>query len=194
MEQIVKVWELRNGQVDETATLVYANDDEMRSGMFAADGKFVEWRSRPTLDVFVEPRRKKPKPRADVSALQPGALVLNAKAHQALGNLLAQFGQLLEVSVDGAVEYFYNVTNIVDCIDTDRSVRRGSGAISKEAFFVDKVPTKPAIFKDPKTVRSRIYANEAAKEALDKLISDAALVGLVFCEPGSASSRAKSPP
>ena len=110
------------------------------------------------------------------------------------GSLLSQFGQLLEVSVDGAVEYFYNVTNIIDCIDTDRSVRRGSGAISKEAFFDDKVPRNAAIFKDPKTVRSRIHANEPAKEALDELISEAALVGLVFCEPGSASSKAKSPP
>lgn len=193
MEPIVKVWELRNGQVEETAMLVYANDDEMRSGMFAADGKPVEWRTRPTLDVFHEPRRKKPKPRADISALQPGALVLNAKAYQALGRVLAPFGQLLEVNVDGAVEYFYNVTNVVDCIDPERSTKRGSGAISKEAFFEDKVPTAPTIFKDPKTARSRIYANQAAKEALAKLIADESLTGAIFCEPGAASSRVKPP-
>jgi hypothetical protein len=191
MEQIVKVWELRNGQVDETATLVYANDDEMRSGMFAADGKPVEWHARPTLEVFVEPRRKKPKPRADISALQPGALVLNSRAYQVLGSVLAPFGQLLEVNVDGAIEYFYNVTNVVDCIDPDSSVKRGSGAISKEAFFDDKVPTSPAIFKDPKTARSRIYANDAVKEFLVKLIAEAGLVGALFCEPGAASTRAR---
>lgn len=192
MEPIVKVWELRNGQVDETATLVYANDDEMRSGMFAADGRPVEWRTRPTLDVFIEQRRKKAKPRADISALQPGALVLNARAYQVLGSVLAPFGQLLEVNVDGEVEYFYNVTNVVDCIDQDKSVKRGSGAISKEAFFERKVPVAPAIFKDPKTARSRIYANDAAKEVLDKLIVGAGLVGVAFCEPGAASTREKT--
>jgi hypothetical protein len=165
----------------------------MRSGMFAADGRPVEWRTRPTLDVFIEPRRKKAKPRADISALQPGALVLNARACQILGGVLAPFGQLLEVSVDGAIEYFYNVTNVLDCIDPDRSVKRGSGAISKEAFFEERIPTAPTIFKDPKTVRSRIYANEAAKEALENLIAGTDLVGALFCEPGAASSRVPRP-
>ena len=62
----MKVWELRNGRVNETAPLVYANDDEMQSGMFDASGQSLVWKHRPQLAVFKEPRRKQPKPRAEV--------------------------------------------------------------------------------------------------------------------------------
>jgi hypothetical protein len=184
MEQPVKVWELRNGSVNETAPLVYANDDEMRSGMFDASGQSLVWNHRPQLAVFKEPRRKQPKPRSDISTLRPGALVLNGRANAALGEFLARFGQLLPLECDGEVEYFYNVTALINCIDQEHSMKRGSGSIAKEAFFEEAVPQVATVFKDPLMVRTRIYVNDAAKDLLQKLIENAALTGVEFVTPG----------
>jgi hypothetical protein len=185
MEQAVKVWELRNGLVNESALLVYANDDEMRSGMFDASGQSLVWKHRPQLEVFKEPRRKQPKPRADISTFRPGALVLNGKAHALLGEFLARFGQLLPLVCDGEVEYFYNVTTLIDCIDQEHSVKRGSGSIIKEAFFEQAVPQDATVFKDPLMARTRIYVNDAAKDLLQELIGKAALTGAEFVTPGT---------
>lgn len=185
MEQPVKVWELRNGQVNETAPLVYANDDEMRSGMFDANGQPLAWKHRPQLAVFKEPRRKQPKPRADISTLRPGALVLNERAHAVLGEFLARYGQLLPLECDGEVEYFYNVTRLIDCVDRERSAKRSSGSIAKEVFFEQAVPQEAVVFKDPLMARTRIYVNQAAKDLLQKLIGEAALTGVEFVTPGT---------
>lgn len=181
----MKVWELRNGRVNETAPLVYANDDEMQSGMFDASGQALTWKHRPQLAVFKEPRRKQPKPRADISTLRPGALVLNGKAYAVLGEFLARFGQLLPLECDGEIEYFYNVTRLIDCVDQERSVKRGSGSIAKEAFFEQAVPQDAMVFKDPLTARIRIYVNDPAKDHLQELIGKAMLTGAEFVMPGT---------
>lgn len=185
----MKVWELRNAAVNEMAPLTYGSDEEMRSGMFDAKGLPLTWLSRPSVEYIAEPRKKKQKPRADVSVLRPGALVLNPKARDALAAFLTQFGQLLEMSCEGDVRFFYNVTNVVDCIDPENSERRSSGSIVREVFFEDKVPSDAAIFKDPVMARTRIYANEAAKAIVDKLVADACITGLMFTEPGAESQR-----
>lgn len=181
----MKIWEWRNGLINETATLVYANENDMRSGMFDAQGTALAWTHRPALDVFVEPRRKKPKPRADISTLRPGALVLNEKAHAVLGDFLSRFGQLLALDCDGATEYFYNVTTLIDCIDLERSVKRSSGSIAREAFVEQALPREPAVFKDPLTARTRIYVNDAGRDVLQAFIDAAALTGAEFVVPGT---------
>lgn len=181
----MKIWELRNGRINETAPLVYANDEDMQSGVFDARGQSLEWKHRPRLDVFREPGRKQPKPRADISTFRPGALVLNGKARAVLGDFLARFGQLLPFDCDGEVEYFYNVTRLIDCIDQEHSIKRGSGSIAKEAFFEHAVPREPVMFKAPLMARTRIYVNDAARDLLQKLIDGAALTGVEFVSPGT---------
>jgi hypothetical protein len=42
------------------------------------------------------------------------------------------------------------------------------------------VPSGAAVFKDPRTVGTRMYVNAAAKEKLDALVADAGLTGLEF--------------
>ena len=86
-------------------------------------------------------------PRGDASLLLAGSLVLSQKAVDGLGPFLAQFGQLLEAKVDGAVEYFYNVTRVIDCIDPERSENRSSGSFLKEAFRTDALPVGPTVFR-----------------------------------------------
>ena len=117
----MKVWEFKNGSQNDVAMLVYASNAELEAGIFDAKGEPLIWGSRPHAEVFVEPGKKKPKPRVDVSALRPGALVLNGKAKALLGDFLCRFGELLEIDVQGSIEWFYNVTNVIDCIDVDRS-------------------------------------------------------------------------
>lgn len=176
----MKIWELKSGPLNDVAVLVYASPEDLKANTFDATGQPLQWPSRPKANVFIEPRRKKPKPRVDVSALRPGTVVLNARAKEALEAFLSQFGQLVEIDADGTVEWFYNVTNVVDCIDPEASQKRPSGAIAKEAFFEARVPWEPALFKDPRTVRTKIYANDAARALIEPRVAEAGITGIAF--------------
>ena len=65
------------------------------AGTFEARGKPLQWKKRPKVSVFQEPKKKAALPRADVSLLMSGTLVLNQKADDALGPFLQEFGQFL---------------------------------------------------------------------------------------------------
>lgn len=178
------IWQLRTAPADEFAPLAPTEAQAM-AGTFEARGKPLQWKKRPKVDVFQEPKKKAWLPRADVSLLMSGALVLNQKARDTLGPFLEQFGQLLELDVAGSTEYFYNVTNLVDCIDTDRSEKRSTGVIVKEAFREDAEPSTAAVFKDQRTAGTRLYVNSAAKEQLERLVAGSGITGLEFAEPGA---------
>ncbi|MBT2144072.1 MULTISPECIES: hypothetical protein [unclassified Rhodanobacter] len=180
----VKVWELKSGSVNDYAPLVFASDKDVESGMFDTSGASLSWSKKPRVEVFVEPGKKKPKPLADVSALTPGALVMNERAKIALEPFLSRFGQFLEMDCSGEPRWFYNVTNVIPCIDEARSAKRPSGSIVKEEFFEDRVPADAAVFKDPLTAAAALYVNEAGKAALETIITEAAIVGIALVEPG----------
>lgn len=180
----VKVWELKSGSVNDYAPLVFASDKDVESGMFDTSGSPLSWPQRPEVEVFVEPGKKAPKPLADISALTPGALAMNNKAKAALEPFLSAFGQFLAMDCGGETRWFYNVTNLIPCIDESRSTKRPSGSIVKEAFFEHAVPVEPAVFKDPLTAAASIYVNDAGKAALEKIVAEAAIAGVAFVEPG----------
>jgi len=182
----VNVWELRSGRVDAFAPLVMTTADRVRASLLIADGRPKEWNQPPAVEFLVEKRSKKQLPRADVPALVPGALALTEKAKDALGPLLSKFGQLLELDCQDTPAWYFNVTNVIDCIDRESSVRREDGSIAGEAFFADKVPSEACVFKDPAKARSRIYVNRAAKEAIEKIVAEAGLTGLEIGAPGTA--------
>lgn len=183
------IFELTYGLLDEVAGLVFSNDDELESGMFDSRGLSLTWLRRPQVTVFIEPRKKKPRPRADVSALRPGALVLNEKAKSVLGPFLGKFGQLLELECDGSVEYYYNVTHVIDCIDDEKCEKRSSGSISKEAFLKDRLPFEPAVFKDPRTATIRIYVNQGARTEIEGLVVKSGITGIAFADLGPPPRR-----
>jgi len=180
----MSIWELRTHSPDEFAPLV-PSDAQVNSGIFEFDGTPRQWKRRPTVEVYQEGPKKKHLPRGDASLLLAGSLVLNQKAVDALGPFLAQFGQLPEAKVDGAVEYFYNVTRVIDCIDPERSERRSSGSLLKESFRADALPAGPAVFKDPRTVRIRIYVNDEAKKLLEAEIAAHGLTGFELSPLGT---------
>lgn len=183
------VWELKAGAVNDYAPLVFASDRDIESGMFDTSGAPLTWLTKPKVEVFIEPGRKKPKPQADISALTPGALAMNDKARAALAPFLSQFGQFLELDCQGEPRWFYNVTNLLACIDEANSTKRPSGSISKEVFLEDKVPTGEAVFKDPLTAPASLYVTGAAKDALEQIIAKAGITGAAFVEPGPAPKK-----
>jgi hypothetical protein len=178
------VWELKAGSVNDFAPLVFASERDAASDMFDVSGAPLAWGKKPKVEVFVESGKKRPKPQADVSALTPGALAMNDKAKLALEPFLGLFGQFLELDCDGEPRWFYNVTNVVPCIDEANSAKKPSGAISKEAFFADKVPSGEVVFKDPVTAPASLYVTNAGKSVLEKLAAEAGITGLALVEPG----------
>jgi hypothetical protein len=174
----VGVWELRCASINDFAMLVSSDPGDGRSGMFDANGKALDWMHRPAVEFYVEPRKKVQKPHADVSLFRPGALVLNAKAKLALGAFLSNFGQLLELHHGSETLWFYNVTNMVSCVDADRSEKRRSGAIAVEAFDGTNVPVDAAVFKDPLMAQIRIYVNDGGKALIEKIAFEAGLTGI----------------
>jgi hypothetical protein len=109
---------------------------------------------------------------------------LNRKAYEALKSFLEPFGQFLELDMvdetglGGGDQrlYFYNVTNVVQCIDFDRSETEGKKVI-KPAFLPDSVPLSAQVFKDPLRKKMDIYLNEAAHAELSRLLIGAGLRG-----------------
>lgn len=190
----VKVWELKSGSVNDYAPLVFSSDRDLDSGMFDIQGEAISWRKIPRIEVFIEPRKEKPKPLADVSALTPGALVMNDRTRGVLEPFLSQFGQFLEMECSGEPYWFYNVTNLIACIDEPRSAKRPSGSIVKEEFFEDRLSVGAAVFKDPLTAEAVLYVNEAGKAALEIIITEAAIVGVAFAEPGPPPKKPRPRP
>ena len=178
------IWEIANDLIDKASMLVATEDDRANLhfwDQFGGDGSPIHWSKPPKLQTFVDKKRAKPKPRADISPFRPGSLALNARARDALGEFLGQFGQLLEIDVLGEVEYYYNITNVIGCIDHDRSEVLPGGFIKKPAFKDSSIPTQAAVFKDA-AHRSSIYVNDAAKSELEKRIAESGITGMSFRE------------
>lgn len=182
----MSIWEITTSLIGKAAMLVVADDNESDferskelAERFDLSGIPLHWSERPKLGVFVDKRSKKPKPRADISPFKPGALVLSGKAYQALGDFLGNFGQLLEVDVDGQIEYYYNVTTVIHCLDRERSKIQPFGLVETAVLNETAVPMAPTVFKDP-ALQTSIYVNDAAKADLEKRITERGLTGMGF--------------
>ena len=185
------MWELRCASINDYSMVVLLDGDDRHAGFFDADGEPQHWDEVPRIGFADSSRKKHKRPPADVSMMQRGVLVLNARAYEVLGPFLSTFGQLLELhsetgldpryfynEAEPSTHYFYNVTNLVSCVDVEHSERNELGRIRREAFDTSNVPTEAAIFKDPATARSRIYINRAGKAIVDELIASAGLTGI----------------
>ncbi len=172
------IWELRCGSVNDFAMLVPRDRHDIEEDAFDTDGKPKDWMDRPLVGFSIDKRKKVMKPRADVSLFVPGALVLNERARDALGEFLGRFGQLLELDCSGEVLYFFNATRIVSCVDKSRSEKFEDGGVMLESFEESKAPTEAAVFKDPLTAPVRIYVNDAGKTEIERIAVDASLTGI----------------
>lgn len=178
------IWEIRNGGMQEFAVLVSVAQDEHTGMMFFCDGHKKNWPFPPKVMPDIEKRKKKQKPRADISHLWMGAIVLNQRARDALQHILEPFGEMLRLDCEGETEYFYNVTNLVHGIDMEKSVLE-HGTVRTEVFLPDLDTAHALIFKDPMTASGRIYANQVATEQIKEVVTREKLTGIKFSEPGS---------
>ena len=178
------IWEITHPRMNEVSPLVRTAEDMQNphfQKQFGGDGSKLQWLKRPKLTVKVEKGKKKQKqkPRSDVSPFTAPGLVFNDKVRGALGDFLRKFGQVLEIEVDDGVEYYYNVTQVVPCIDEGRSEKYPEGSIAKAVFDESKLPAEPLVFIDP-LMRGSIYVNDSAKAELERLIQQANITGMAF--------------
>lgn len=141
-------------------------------------GQPLHWKARPELAVLPKEGRRKLPPRADVSPFTATGLVVNEKVRSILGDFLARFGQLLEVNVDGKTEYYYNVTNVVSCLDRAQSEFDGP-YVETPVFLASRVPSAPSIFIEP-AIHGRIFVNDAAKGGMDERTAANKISGMDF--------------
>lgn len=179
------ILEIRNDGINEFATLVADETLDPMSSLFECNGQPKSWLERPQVLLSQSARKKKKLPRADISHLWLGSIVLNQRAYDALHELLLPFGQLLELDCLGESEYLYNVTNLVDCIDKNQSELYENGALKKEVFYPQFDTSQAMIFKAPETAHARIYINQAAREQMEEVVTREKLTGIKFSEPGS---------
>jgi hypothetical protein len=178
----VTVWEITNDWVEDYADLVLTAQDLANPNFekqFGGDGSPLRWKKRPKLTVFIERGNKKPQPRSDITTIALPGPILSQNARDVLGDFLGQFGQLLELDVDGHVEYYYNVTNVVSCLDQERTERTHYGAVTRPVFSTSSMPDAPIVFKVPR-ISSRIFVNGGAKDVLEERIARHHLVGMSF--------------
>jgi len=182
----MKIWKW-HGAGNGFTSLLPVRDEDVFSGLFTADGTPKTWPGRPQVKPGIEQNKKKQQPFADLSYLMGASVVMNEKAHGALKSFLQPFGQFLkldlvdETGLAGGDQplYFYNVTNVIPCIDFDRSQTDGKKVI-KPAFKQDAIPRTAQVFKDPLRKKMDIYLNDAAHTELCRLIEGAGLKGSTF--------------
>lgn len=173
-----------NGAANGFTTLVPVRDEDILTGVFTADGTSKAWTSRPQVMPGIERLKKKQSPLGDLSFVMGASVVLNEKAHAALEGFLRPFGQFLELDmidetgIGGGDQrlYFYNVTNVIPCIDFDRSETEGKKVL-RPAFNSDAIPVGVQVFKDPFRKKMDIYLTAGARDELTRLIHTNGLRG-----------------
>ena len=179
----MSVWEISAGAVNDHSTLVAVDDKDVEDRIFVPNGKDKDWLSRPLAQFRSKKRGKRVLEPADVSNFHSGVLVLDAKARAAIGGFLSRFGQLLELDVPGGFRYYFNCTNLIDCVDSNASRADEDGILILEAFDDSRVPSEPTVFKDPRTAKVRIYVNDQAKALIEEWASEAGISGLEIVSP-----------
>ncbi len=170
-------WLIRPGDALDRPVLVFKDDRDLRDRVFITDGRVKDLAYRPAIELVHTAPKKRQRGRANVMWLAGGSFVMDAKARAAVGGFLSRFGELVELHHGGETLYLFNCTNLIDCLDESRT-ERDDGLLVIEAIDESKVPAEPAVFKDPKTVRMRIYVNDAAKEVIDQWAGEAGITGL----------------
>ncbi len=172
------VWLIRPGDTLDRPVLVFKDDRDLRDRVCITDGRVKDLAYRPAVELAHTAPMKRQRERANVMWLASGSFVMDAKARAALGGFLSRFGEFVELHHGGETLYLFNCTNVIDCLDESRTERADGGLLVIEAIDESRVPSEPAVFKDPKTVRIRIYVNDAANEVIDQWASEAGITGL----------------
>lgn len=182
----MKVWSWY-GAGEGYTVLLPVRDEDIFSDVFVADGQPKSWAARPQVKPGIERVKKKQKPLGDLSPLAGASIIFNSKARAALESFLAPFGQFLELDLideagfagGGQPLFFYNVTNLISCIDSEKSEKDDLGIVVP-VFNKAAIPKDAQVFKDPLMSQSNIFLNDAAHAELESRIDKAGLRGSSF--------------
>ena len=165
------------------ALLVDGDDDfsfpffdlmSFRSGAFEG-----EWTPPP---VYIDqPRLKRPDLFHLVGAT---GIVLTPRAEEILEDFTARSGQLLPLQVGSTAMQLFNVTEIIDCLDQERTSCDEGGYAFVLQFLVHRVPEVP-LFRIPQNRSSEIFCHEGVAEVsweFKRTVEENDLTGLTFEE------------
>lgn len=169
---MIKVFQLETNSSDyEVLALRDDGDWASLRGCFSGEKMSESWVPL-DVEILVEENDQKAK-KNDIPSLSPGIPVFTKRAADALGTLLTSNGELLPLGSPVGEYYAFNVTNIIDALNVERSdVKRfGSGKImrvNKYEFFREKVVGE-VIFKIPQLRRSHIFVTDVFLNAVQKM-------------------------
>jgi hypothetical protein len=175
----MKIYKFSAGDDDHMLFLPMDQTDFDR-GVYAGDGRSRKHNWHPPRVKLKSDPFNHGKKVPDIGHVAAGSVVFSERAVEVLSNHLEPYGELLPLDVEGDTYFLYNVTNIIDAIDQEKSVKRGTGRIKIPAFVADKIPKDVEIFKVPETQRSQIYFHEINGENIKTLIEQYGLNGAHF--------------
>jgi len=148
--------------VDDYRILVPVNSEDFDGGNLWINGamKLSSW--NPPKMRWSDPEDNISIP--DIAYISPGFYAFNEKSIEVLGELLAQYGELLELPVDGELWMAFNPTTERDCLDhnkTEWKIRRNGerGRLIKPVM-VESAYANSAIFQVPETIKSTFYVTD----------------------------------
>jgi len=167
--------------------MYFVTKEPMWMANFIADKRPDDelWKAPPELLLYSAPHNKKKGKKArlvpDIGYFVPGSIIINEKSYQVLGEYLSRFGELVDICIEGEHWYSYNLTNIkTDAVDLANSNCMAGGTVKIPAFFSDRLPSEPQIFKLPETKLLRMYCIGNGGESLKSLVENNGLTGLTF--------------
>jgi hypothetical protein len=130
------------------------------------------------------------KPKGDCPSLISFVPIFSQFAVNALRHVLVVNGQLLPVTIDGEEYFAFNVTNMLDALDVERSegARFSSGRlfhITRHVFNIEHIPDETCIFK----VRANPTIGVFVTDKFIDMVNAANLKGFKFEKVWSSENR-----
>ncbi len=111
-------------------------------------------------------------------------MILSKHAIEEVGHLAAMSGELLPMPFEGEVLQVLNVTEVINCLDHERTVWNEVGTAEVPAFHPHRIAEVP-VFRIPENNSAVLYCWEGlGEEALEfkTAVESAGLTGLKFTE------------
>ena len=113
------------------------------------------------------------KPIGDVFSVEVSSFILNEKSYKILYPYIKNEAQIFKVKCENDNLYVVNITNIIDCLDYDKSeIKRfpSSGRVMRVIKYVFKIEKlrNTTIFKLPEFPKGISYVTENFKNIVEK--------------------------
>lgn len=154
-----------------------AKDDGLATEQYESlrcKGKPIKW---PTPLAIVGDEEDIGIPEADIGFINIGSIVLAETSYTLLKDITEQYGQLLPLNFEGRNLWLWNVTNIVDALDSKKSDFNSYGGVVNAVFSAEKIG-KSMAFK----IKEDNFTNIYCTDQFVQFIKEHKLTGLDFDE------------